>query len=77
MTICFLREGSDYLADANEYQTLEAAKRSFRVGAEELAKYGQTLEASIHIARSIDEVHEYPDYVLSLGPRGGLVCERA
>lgn len=48
----------------------------FTYTARELARYGQSIEASIHIADNRDELDEYPDYVLSLGSRGGLVKER-
>ena len=36
----------------------------------------QILEASLHIARTVEAVGDYPDYVLSLGKRGALRCER-
>lgn len=75
----FLRMGSDYLADAVAYRSLEACKNVFRVTADELARYGQEIEATVHIAESREDLYDgdYPDYVLSLGPRGGLRCERA
>lgn len=73
----FLRMGSDYLSDAVAYRSLEACKNVFRVTADELAQYGQEIEATVHIAENRDALDEYPDYVLSLGPRGGLRCERA
>ena len=74
---CFLRQGSDYLEDAEPHNSIGDAKAAFLETATELAGYGQVHEASIHIADSIEEVVEYPDYVLSLGPRGGLKFERA
>ena len=76
MATCYLREGSDYLEDAVRYHTISDAKASFMTTAQELDRYGQKHEAAIHIADTLDEVVEYPDYVLSLGKRGGLVCER-
>ena len=75
MSICFLREGSDYLEDARRMPSLAAAKEEFRLAAEELIGYGQPHEATIHIAKTKEELVEYPDFVLSLGPRGGLRCE--
>jgi len=75
----FLLIGSDLitdLADADAYDTKAAACRAYMRTAEELADYGQDIEASLHIAPSADAVAEYPDFVLSLGPRGGLICER-
>ncbi len=73
---CYLRIGSDYLDDAVRYPTLGAAKDAYRDCAYQLDRYGQSIEASIHIASSGSELQEYPDFTLALGPRGGLVCER-
>lgn len=73
----FLRIGGDYLEDAVEYRTKTEAINAYKNTARELAKFGQGLEASIHIGDSRDEVVEYPDFVLSLGPRGGVRVERA
>jgi len=64
------------VTDADGYDSKAAACRAFRFTAEELAEYGQQVEASLHIAKTAADVVEYPDYVLSLGPRGGLVCDR-
>lgn len=77
MATCYLREGSDYLEDATRFNSIADAKDSFLSTAKDLDRFGQTHEATIHIAKSKYEVAEYPDYVLSLGPRGGLVCVRA
>jgi len=77
MATCYLREGSDYLEDAVRFKSIYEAKEAFFITAKDLDRYGQKHEAAIHIADTMDEVVEYPDYVLSLGPRGGLVCERA
>lgn len=77
MTTCFLRMGNDYLEDAQKWNSINAAKMEFLFTARDLARYDQTITASIHIAPTLDEVVEYPDYVLSLGPKGGLNCERA
>jgi hypothetical protein len=73
---CYLRIGSDYLDDAVRYPTLGAAKDAYRDCAYQLDRFGQSIEASIHIAPSKAELAECPDFVLTLGPRGGLVCER-
>ena len=72
----FLRIGEDCLEDAVLCSSKAAAVDWFLVVAEELDRYGQEIEASLHYARSRDEVSEYPDFVLSLGPRGGVRCER-
>ena len=80
--ICYLRMGDDYLEDATRCPRLGDAKAMFMEAARELDRYGQRIEASIHIADlhskrlGYSDLHEYPDYVLSLGPRGGLKCER-
>lgn len=71
-----LRMGNDYLDDAVLYTTLRDARQAYATTAQELARYGQTLEASIHIADTPDHIVEYPDYVLSLNGRGSVVMER-
>lgn len=75
MTVCFLRMGDDYLEDATRCHSIRDAIEEYREVAEELNGYEQKIEASIHIAKTMDEVAEYPDYVLSLGPRGGVKVE--
>ena len=61
----FLRIGADYLEDAKPYRTLSAAKQAFREVAEELDRYGQSIEATIHLANKASETEEYPDLLLS------------
>lgn len=73
----YLRMGSDYLDQAVGFTTKAAALGEFESTARELDRYGQRIEASLHIADSKDALQEYPDFVLSLGPQGGLRCERA
>lgn len=77
MATCFLREGSDYLEEARKFRSIQDAKHAYLRSATELEGYGQRHEATIHIAKTWDEVVEYPDYVLSLTNRGALKCERA
>jgi hypothetical protein len=72
----YLRVGDDYLEDAVPYRSRAAAVAAYADEARQLARYDQRLEASIHIADSMDEVAEYPDFALSLGPRGGVRVER-
>ena len=67
---------NDYLEDAEKCSSIAGAVRAFEHAARELAGYGQEIEASIHIAKIRGEVVEYPDYVLSLGPRGGVRKQR-
>lgn len=76
MTTCFLRVGSDSLDEAYRCPTIRDALDDFRAIAEELARFEQPIEGSVHIAPHQDDVVEYPDLVLSLGPRGGLRVER-
>lgn len=76
MKRCYLRIGDDFLSDAKHHRTIADAKAAYREVAEELRRYGQRIEASIHFAPSLVECDEYPDYALSLGPRGGVRCER-
>ena len=73
----YLRIGSDYLDEAKRYSSKKGAIEAYRRIAIELARYGQRIDASLHYARNYDELHEYPDFVLSLGPRGGVKIERA
>ncbi|WP_186197615.1 hypothetical protein [Burkholderia gladioli] len=73
----FLRMGADYLEDAVKHGTKAGAIAAFRETSDELDRYGQSITASIHIAETMDEVVEYPDFVLERGPRGGVKVERA
>ena len=73
----FLRLGSDDLDQARRYRTRAAAVAAYGHAAREQAEYGQDLDASVHLAPTRAELVEYPDLVLSLGPRGGVRVERA
>ncbi|MBU7436118.1 MULTISPECIES: hypothetical protein [Burkholderiaceae] len=73
----FLRMGADYLEDAVKHGTKADAIAAFRETSDELDRYGQSITASIHIADTMEEVVEYPDFVLERGPRGGVKVERA
>ena len=68
----FLRIGDDHLEQAVPFKTKSAALDYFRSVAEHLIRFDQQIEASVHVAPDRDQVVEYPDWVLSLGPRGGL-----
>lgn len=76
MTTCFLVFGNEYLDDAKKFHSIAAAKEEYLSVARQLDRYGQRIDGRVHIARTRDEVVEYPDYVLSLGPHGGLKVER-
>lgn len=73
----FLRMGDEYVIEAKPHKTKKSAIEAFSEVAIELARYDQKIEATIHIAPSIDDVNEYPDFILSLGPKNGIKCERA
>lgn len=72
----FLRIGDDYLDEAQAFRLKGDAVAEFAEVARDLDRFEQRIEASIHIACNRDELAEYPDFVLSLGPRGGVRCER-
>jgi len=73
----FLRMGTDTLDDARAYHTKRGAVAAYGRVARELDQYGQSIDASVHIAPRPADVVEYPDYVLTLGPRGGVRVESA
>lgn len=77
MATCFLVCGDECLDEAKKFHSIAAAKEEYLSVARELDRYGQRIGGSIHIARTRDDVVEYPDYVLSLGPHGGFKVERA
>lgn len=74
---CYLRLGDDYLSAAKRFRSIAAARAHYLGIARSLVRHGQRIDATVHIAPSRDEVAEYPDLVLSIGPRGGLRVERA
>jgi hypothetical protein len=80
MTKCYLRVGSDYLEDAQLMPSIKYAKEEFLATAQELARFDQRIEASIHLydhgVHEAPHCHEYPDYVLGLSDRGALICSR-
>lgn len=88
MTRCFLRIGNDYLEDAEECFSIEEAVDEYRAYAEDVLRFEDTCaDAAIHIPDNAkasvaarpdprDRLGEYPDYVLSIGPRGGVRKER-
>lgn len=73
----FLRMGDDYLDQAVKYSSKAGAIDAFRETSDELDRFGQSITASIHIADTMGEVVEYPDFVLERGPKGGVKVERA
>jgi hypothetical protein len=73
----FLRLGDDSLDRAIAYRSRAAAVAAYRAVAVELDRYGQSIEATVHISSSREAIDEYPDFVLALGPRGGVRVDRA
>lgn len=74
---CYLRMGSDTIFDVKRYASIKDAEDAYREVAEDLARFDQQIDATIHIANNRDELVEDADYHLALGPRGGLVRTRA
>jgi hypothetical protein len=75
--LCF---AGDSLDESRTYRTKCAALDAFKETAQELALIGQPIEATVHAKTHYDWndndcVCEYPDFALSLGPRGGVRCE--
>ena len=75
-TVCYLRMGDDALADAELCHSLAVAGDTYMTAGRELDRYGQKITATLHIATSLAAAAEYPDYLLELGPRGGLQSTR-
>lgn len=77
--LVWLRVGDDPIHSprVRSYTTRWAAVEAYALTARELARWGQTLEASLHYAETREELAEYPDYTLSVGPRGGIRVDRA
>ena len=77
MAICYLRFGNQYLEESERYASITKAVKDYRRYAQESMRHGCTLDAAtLHIAANHEELHEYPDWMLSVGPRGGLRKER-
>ena len=73
----YLRLGNDTLEQAKRYRTKKAAIAAYAATARELARYGQSIEATLHYARNAEELAEYPDYTLFLSARGAIRCVSA
>ena len=77
MTVCYLRVATDYLEDAYRAASIKDAVSEYRAIVDECNRFGNTSpEATIHIPDEKGNVHEYPDFILSAGPRGGVTKER-
>lgn len=62
---CFLRIGSDSLDEATQHDTIRSAVAEYSRVARDLARFGQAIDATIHIARTREELVEDADYCLS------------
>lgn len=67
--ICYLRLENDTLEDAQRCSSLKEAIRDFKAIADDLARFGQEIDASVYFG---EDPIEYPDRYLTLGPRGGV-----
>ena len=67
----------DTIEEALRFVNKRDAVAEYRRVANELAQYGQAIEASLHIAMYRHLVAEYPDFVLSLNESGRVVTEKA
>ena len=80
MSRVYIRFDNQYLEDAELCDSIAEAKRYFADTARDLGRYGQEVTASLHLydRRVTDGKHcqEYPDFILSVGPRGGVRVER-
>lgn len=75
---CFF--ATDNLDHAIAFRQKSAAIDNYRALLAEHLRYGEphnAPQASLHYANRRSEIDEYPDFILSCGPRGGVVCERA
>lgn len=72
---CYLVLSTDTLDEAVKCSSISYAVGEYRAIAQEMDNYGQRIFASVHIASKRSEIAEYPDFVLSLGPRGGIKKE--
>jgi hypothetical protein len=68
---------SDSIEEAIKCPSVRSAKTKYSEIARELDRYGQSIDATVHISASRSAIEEYPDYILSIGPRGGVRVERA
>lgn len=74
---CFLQVGGAGLDEAVLYSSISNAVFAYGRIARDLARFGQKVEATVHIAETRKEIQGYPDFVLKLGPHGGILKERA
>lgn len=89
MTTCYLCIYPDNVHDgAQRCASIQYAVGEYEAYVRDVGRFQDTFsEASIHIPdnspeavarnpRERDRLHDYPDYVLSVGPRGGIRKER-
>lgn len=72
----YLRIDNEDLEDIASFPNKAGAVAEFEKIARGLLPYGQIVEGTIYVADYLDDF-PYPDFVLGLGPRGGVRVERA
>lgn len=86
---CFLQIGGDFIEDSIPCDSVDDAVWEYRRYVKDVMRFQDTAdEAAIHLIDNSpslaelrpdprDRITDYPDYVLSVGPRGGIRKERA
>lgn len=72
----FLLLGDSDLTDAKPYRCKQAAVDAYAKTARDLRRFGQRIDGTIHSDHKGQPV-DYPEYVLTLTPRGAVRIERA
>lgn len=73
---CFIRFDTDSLDNAEPCASLREACDTYADTARELDLYGQECKATVHFARTREELAEYPDRLLTLSARGAVQIAR-
>lgn len=76
MPKCYLNIEGDDLVQSRRYMSIRDACDDYLDTARILSQVGQPARGYIHIANYMREMCDYPDFRLSLGPKGGLVKEK-
>lgn len=72
-TKCYLNMPVGPYPVYRRFQSLADAKAHYAEYVDTCQRFGSTPEsASIHYAPNRDSIHEYPDLVSEIGPRGGI-----
>ena len=71
---CFLRIGMDDLENSIPCNSVKEAKEIYKESAAPLYRFGQSLEGVIYIAKTVEELTDYPSYLLTY--TGRVLCAR-